>query len=322
MNPPWTPQNFEIQAFSEWLDRDESFSTPYSEKTKRVYCSVVTGLLACMSREGIRSFEEFNTAWVRRFVARNPESGAPYSLSYQTLRASALNIFWFWLLATESVICNPVEQLLGEKRIADRRPAGGMRAKRLPDVLGWEEQRRLLRAVQQSECRTSGRDFALIALALASGVRCEEICTLLLPNVDLEYSRLRVIGKGNKERLIDFSHDSTAVGALETWLVERDLVLRARGEATDRLFVSINGKPMTESLVYQQVAKYLSLAGLTSRARHKGSHLLRHTATSIMFARQVPILQIKENLGHGQLVTTQIYAHLLPSETPRQAAAV
>lgn len=321
MNAFGMPENLDVQSFSAWLDQRENFPTPYSEKTKRVYCSVVTGLLSVLQREGIRTFKEFNTAWVRRFVARNSETDTPYSHSYQILRASALNVFWFWLIKIGATDENPVAQLLDEKRQDTRKPAGGKRAKRLPDVLGWDEQRRLLTAVQQSECRTSVRDYALIALVLATGLRCEEICTLLLPNVTLDYSRLRVIGKGNKERIVDFSHDSQAIGALEMWLLEREHQLCALGEETDVLFISINGKPMTGSLVYQQVAKYLKLAGLTGRSRHRGSHLLRHTATSIMFARQVPVLQIKENLGHEQLVTTQIYAHLLPREIPQQAAA-
>lgn len=322
MNALWTPQNLDVQSFSEWLTRDENFPTPYSEKTKRVYLSVVTGLLTFLLREDIRTFGEFNTAWVRRFTARNPETGTAYSQSYQTLRASALNVFWYWLVEIGVAKENPVALLLEEKRHDTRKPSGGKRSKRLPDVLGWDEQHRLLTAVQQLESRTSVRDYALMSLVLASGLRCEEICTLLRPNIDLDYSRLRVIGKGNKERIVDFCHDFQAVGALEMWLQEREHLLNTLGEETDALFVSINGRPMTGSLVYQQVAKYLKLAGLDVRARHKGSHLLRHTATSIMFARNVPVLQIQENLGHEQLVTTQIYAHLLPRETPRQTAVV
>ena len=322
MNAVVVPQDIDIQRFSTWLDSNDSFQTPYSEKTKRVYRSVVSGLLAFLAREDIRSFGEFNTAWLRRFISRDPETGALYSQSYQILRTSALKIFWFWMVETKAAVDNPVEQLLEEKRRDSKQPAGGKRPKRLPDVLNWEEQRELLAAVQRSESRTSVRDYALISLVLASGLRCEEICTLLCANVDLEYKRLRIIGKGNKERIVDFSHDSQAIGALELWLPERMELLRDVGEENDALFVSVNGKPMTGSLVYQQVSKYLKLAGLNGRARHRGSHLLRHTATSIMFARKVPVLQIQENLGHEQLVTTQIYAHLLPSEIARHSAVV
>lgn len=322
MNIVKTPQEIDLQLFSEWLDGNDNFQTPYSEKTKRVYRSVVVGLLSFFKKEGILSFGEFNTAWVRKFIARNSETGDTYSQSYQTLRASALNVFWFWLVERGTTNENPVSLLIEEKRHDARKPSGGKRPKRLPDVLGWDEQRRLLTTVRQSDGRTSVRDYALIALVLASGLRCEEICTLIRPAVDLDYSRLRVIGKGNKERIVDFCHDTESIGALEMWLLEREHLLRALGEETDALFVSINGRPMTGSLIYQLVAKYIKQAGLSDRARHKGSHLLRHTATSIMFARNVPVLQIQENLGHEQLVTTQIYAHLLPRETPRQAAVV
>lgn len=319
MNTDITPQNIDMQPFFEWLDQNDSFQIPYSDTTKRVYRSVVSGLLNFIRKEDIPSFGEFNMAWVRCFVARSPETGDAYSQSYQTLRASAINVFWFWLIEIGAATDNPVAMLIEKNRLVSRAPSGGNRPKRLPDVLGWDDQRRLLISAQQSEARTSVRDHALIALALASGIRCEEICTLLLPNVDLTYNRLRVTGKGNKERIVDFCHDSQAVGALEMWLLERERLLNALGEKRDALFITLNGKPMTGSLVYQLVAKYLKLAGLNAKARHKGSHLLRHTATSIMFARKVPVLQIQENLGHGNLVTTQIYAHLLPTETLRQA---
>lgn len=325
MNAAVTPQNIDEKPFAEWLDRNESFTVPYSDTTKRVYRSVISGLLSFLQKEDIQSFDEFNLAWARSFIARNPETNANYSLSYQTLRTSALNVFWYWLIEIGAATDNPIATLIQKNRLeAHKRPTGGNRPKPLPYVLGWDDQRKLRKAVQDSDGRTSVRDYALITLALASGIRCDEICTLLLHNVDLEYSHLRVTGKGSKERIVDFSHDSQAAGhavmALEAWLPERERLLRELGKKCDELFITLNGKPMTGSLVYQVVAKYLKLAGL-EKARHKGSHLLRHTATSIMFARRVPVLQIQENLGHGNLVTTQIYAHLLQSERQFQAVA-
>lgn len=326
MNTYVTPQNINEQLFAEWLDQNDSFQIPYSDTTKRVYRSVVSGLLNILRKEDLHSFKEFNMAWARSFIARNPATGDTYSQSYQTLRAAALNVFYYWLIEVGAVADNPIVMLIENNRLSsNKKPSGGNRPKPLPYVLGWEDQRKLRMAVHGSDGRTSVRDYALITLALASGIRCDEICTLLMENVDLTYSRLRVTGKGSKERVVNFSHDSQAAGhavaALEVWLHERELLLKNLGLECDELFVTQNGKPMTGSLVYQVVAKYLTLAGLEAKARHKGAHLLRHTATSIMFARRVPVLQIQENLGHGNLVTTQIYAHLLPSETIYQAAA-
>jgi len=322
VNTTKTPQDINIEHFSVWLAQNENFRTPYSEKTKRVYCSVVTGLINFLKKEEISSFKEFNLPWIKKFIARDPISGDTYSPSYQTLRASALNVFWYWLIELEICKDNLVEVLIEQKRASANKPNGGKRPKRLPDVLGWDEQSKLLKSVIASEGRTSIRDYALITLVLASGLRCEEICTLQINKVDLEYQRLRVIGKGNKERLVDFSHDTKSIQALEMWVTEREEQLKKLGIQTEALFISINGKPMTESLVYQQVAKYLKLAGIDDKERHKGSHLLRHTATSIMFAYNVPLLQIQENLGHEQLVTTQIYAHLLPKKRDQQHANI
>lgn len=80
------------------------------------------------------------------------------------------------------------------------------------------------------------------------------------------------------------------------------------------LFISRAGRRLSGSLVYQQVSRHLQSAGLAGKLKRCGAHVLRHTAASVMFARGVPILQIKENLGHEDLATTQIYAHLLPPE--------
>ncbi|MDH0342124.1 tyrosine-type recombinase/integrase [Chromobacterium haemolyticum] len=298
---------------------DTHFMSPYSPKTRRVYLSVIAGLLQFTEKEDIRHFSEFNKAWLRRFIGWNPDTGKMYSPPYQTLRLSALNIFWHWLVATGVLSGNPVIELIEERR-RDRsgpRPQGGNTPQRLPIVLMWDDQRTLLNTVKRSKLRTSLRDHALIALILATGVRCEEICSLQLSHLDLAYNRLRVIGKGNKERIVVFEHDPEATGVIETWLEERASLLAWLEKDSSYLFISRTGRPLTGSLVYQQVSKFIKSAGLDDKVRRKGPHVLRHTATSIMFARSVPVLQIQENLGHSDLTTTQIYAHLLPQEKAR-----
>lgn len=308
------PSAMTIEKFAKWMD--SHFMSPYSPKTRRVYLSVIAGLLKFSTSHDIRHFSEFNKAWLRRFIGWNPDTGEMYSQPYQTLRASALNIFWHWLVEISVVLDNPVAELIEERRRdrAGPKPSGGKAPQRLPSVLMWEDQHALLDAVKQSKLRTGLRDHALIALILATGVRCEEICSAQLPHLNLSYRRLRIIGKGNKERIVVFEHDLDVVGIIETWLEERASLLAWLGIESNYLFLSRNGRPLTESLVYQQVSKYIKAAGLQYRVNRKGPHVLRHTATSIMFARNVPVLQIQENLGHGDLATTQIYAHLLPQE--------
>lgn len=291
---------------------------PYSEKTRRVYCSVVHSLASFMRTEGLQSLEEFNVAWLRRFLTRGGSSDrSPYSASYQVVRLAALGAFWCWLADALDITDNPVTQHIQERRnLRSRpgRPSGGKRARRLPQVLHWREQRALLSAVQRSHSRAAIRDYAMLSLILATGLRSDEVCRVEVQAVDLAARRLRVVGKGNKERLVDFSHDDAVLGALEMWLAERARLLDAVGGEESCFFLSMTGRRMSGSLVYQQVSRYLRSLGLEERSRGNGAHLLRHTATSIMFARCVPLLQIQENLGHENLATTQIYAHLLPTE--------
>jgi len=125
---------------------------------------------------------------------------------------------------------------------------------------------------------------------------------------------MRVVGKGDTARLIDFSHDDRALAPMRAWLKTRAEVLQQHERESDLLFISRAGRRLSGSLVYQQVSRHLQSAGLAGKLKRCGAHVLRHTAASVMFARGVPILQIKENLGHEDLATTQIYAHLLPPE--------
>jgi len=302
--------------FAAWME--SHFQFPYSIKSQRVYLSIVSSLRAYIQTKDIRSLDEFNAAWVRRFVADKPDGSGVYSPAYRSLRLSAVNLFWNWLMHAGLARSNPAAEVLDERKQQQvgPRPRGGMQPKRLPPVLQWHDQSLLRQAVLKSTGRASVRDYAIICLALASGLRSDELQRLRLPDLEVEHRTLRVIGKGNKERLVRFDHDDLVSDALEAWLAERSLLLPELDVVTDRVFVSLNGRPLTESGIYQQISRYMSLAGLTDRVCRKGPHVLRHTATSIMFARRVPVLQIQDNLGHEDLTTTQIYAHLLSPERP------
>lgn len=308
----------DLSMFRTWLSH--RFSTPYSEKTLRVYLSVVEGVLhgmhcTTLEHPALVSLSKFSSDEVLSLVRKNHQTGELYSPSYQNLRIAALNLFWTWLVEQRVVQDNPILNML-EARVKDRygaRPIGGKHKQRLPSVLMWDDQEKLLRAISETRSRTRLRDLALVRLIMATGVRCEEVCQLGLAHLDLEYFRIRVNGKGNKERLINFEHDENVVRILQDWIRLRSLWLANIGEQSDRLFISTSGRAMTGTLVYQLVSKYISAAALEHRVNRKGPHVLRHTATSIMFAAGVPLLQIKENLGHSDLATTQIYAHLLPA---------
>ena len=227
---------------------------------------------------------------------------------------SALNLFWTWAMDHEYVIDNQIEKLQAE-RTSDRKKfgRGGRKSMRLPKVLSWEQQASLIAACGKNTQRQTGvRDTALVSLLLATGLRREEAAGLQLADCDASRGMLRVIGKGNKERVIRF--DPQDCGVAEA--LEKYIETRPAGERN--LFLARNGRPMTPTMIYQQVTRYL---GDMARAGKvdldaigaKGPHLLRHTAASRMLANGVPILQVQQNMGHSSLLTLQIYAHLLPA---------
>ncbi|HDR9131995.1 MULTISPECIES: tyrosine-type recombinase/integrase [Burkholderia cepacia complex] len=317
------PETLET-GFGAWLG--SGFDHPYSVRTQRVYRSVVRAFLVFAEEHAIGDPGQVNAPWIRLFVvgSRNA-SGDRYSQTYRNVRVAALSAFWEWLILTgrsdQSAIVNYMRMCSTDNSRKIGRPAGGKPPRRLPPVLMWDHQKALLAAAEASDSRTSVRDHAIMALILATGLRSDEVCSLEANMVTLAYRRLRVIGKGNKERLVDFSHAPEAIGVLELWLEERADFLGDAGVESPYFFVTRTGKRLTGSLVYQQVSRYIRVAGLGAvLSRKGGAHVLRHTATSIMFARNVPVLQIQENLGHEDLKTTQIYAHLLPREHEAKAS--
>ncbi len=181
------------------------------------------------------------------------------------------------------------------------------RKKSLPKFLTLEEAQALLDAVRNDrESRHRERDFAIITLFLNCGMRVGELVGINLQDIDPDLRSLRVVGKGNKERMVYLNEACRE--ALAVYLAIR------LGEdcktATDRsLFLSNRMARLSVQGVQVTVQKYLKLAGL--EAKHYSVHKLRHTAATLMYrSGEVDIRVLKDILGHEQLNTTQIYTHV------------
>ncbi len=179
--------------------------------------------------------------------------------------------------------------------------------KALPKFLSLEEARALLSAVlNDPDSRNRERDYAIITLFLNCGMRVGELVGIDLQDIDPSLRSLRVLGKGNKERIIYLNE--ACRDALREYLVIR------KGEkytgCTDRaLFLSNRMARLSIQGVQVTVQKYLKMAGLESR--HYSVHKLRHTAATLMYqSGEVDIRVLKDILGHEQLNTTQIYTHV------------
>jgi len=155
------------------------------------------------------------------------------------------------------------------------------------------------------------RDYCILSLFLNCGLRISELVGLNV--TDIRGEQLRVLGKGNKERMI-FLNDACHQ-ALDDWLVERSGMGLIDKNA---LFVTRqNHKRITTAAVHKLVKKHLTAAGLDST--QYSSHKLRHTAATLMLQNGVDVRTLQEVLGHDHLNTTQIYTHV-DNEDLRTAA--
>lgn len=181
------------------------------------------------------------------------------------------------------------------------------KASTLPKFLTIEESVRLLETVKSdTESATSERDYAIITLFLNTGMRLSELVGLNLASFDSELNTVKVLGKGNKERIIYLNN--AAKSAIKSYLKIR-LDPRFIRTSDKAFFLSRRQQRISNKTVQWVVYKYLELAGLGDRGL--SAHKLRHTAATLMYqSGKVDIRVLKDVLGHEQLNTTQIYTHL------------
>lgn len=170
--------------------------------------------------------------------------------------------------------------------------------KALPRYLSLEESKQLLNAC---DGKNRARDYCIICIFLNCGLRISEIVGLNMSSIGEDY--IRVLGKGNKERMVFIN---SAVRAA----LDEHLSIRKAASAIDEnaLFLSNRRTRITRETVHSMVKKTLVKAGLDSEKY--SSHKLRHTAATLMLQNGVDVRTLQEVLGHEHLNTTQIYTHV------------
>lgn len=234
--------------------------------------------------------------------AINPENPAPdygISASARARKLSAIKSFYKYLtVRTKQLTENPVADLEYPKL-----------RKSLPKYLTMEQSASLLQAVSGPNEK---RDYAILMLFLNCGIRRSELVGLNLS--DVYEDRIRVVGKGNKERFVYFG--SACRKAIDAYLVERSKKILTDNKA---LFGSRDGNRISVTAVHRLVKKALLQAGLDST--QFSAHKLRHTAATMMLSGGVDVKTVQEVLGHENLNTTQIYTHIENTELKIAAEA-
>ena len=208
--------------------------------------------------------------------------------------------------------------------VLDTDPLVGVRSPRrpgrLPRVLSTAEAGRLVSApaaggaeagvAGQAAARRDAlarRDAAILELLYATGMRISELASLSLGRLDVGRRRLRVVGKGNKERELLFG--GPAAAALTAYLAgaRPRLAALSAGSAGDRVFLNAAGTPLTDRGARMVVDKWVGRTGMPPRT---SPHTLRHSFATHLLEGGADLRSVQELLGHANLATTQIYTHL------------
>jgi integrase/recombinase XerC len=199
---------------------------------------------------------------------------------------------------------------LRRRGILDRCPAEELATPKvrrgLPTLLSVDAAKEVVEA-PSDDSPAGVRDRALLELLYGSGLRVSELCALDVESVDLDGATARVLGKGNKERVVPLGR--ACVSALRRWLAERPRMVHPRRGTQDprALFLTVRGARLYTRSVRALVHRY-GASGAGRADLHP--HALRHTCATHMLDGGADLRAIQELLGHASLSTTQRYAHV------------
>jgi integrase/recombinase XerD len=204
-----------------------------------------------------------------------------------------LRIFFRWLAGTGILEKDPSAFL--------EMPRQGLS---LPHVLDQKTVSNLLESIDVQDIPLGCRDRVLLEMIYACGMRVSEIINCKLESFDKDEAFVRVLGKGDKTRLVPIGR--SALDALQMYL-EKGRPKLVRTGTKNHIFLTVRGRPLTRERVRQILRERARAAGLE---QHVFPHILRHSFATHLLENGADLRIIQEMLGHADISTTQIYTHL------------
>jgi len=262
-----------------------------AENSVEAYAADINFFLTYITTQKKRTLNGVDLTAIHSFLEQGREQKQVGNRT-NARRISALKSFFTFLLRENLVTHNPFSTV--------DLPRSG---KSLPKALSQSEVKRLL-APANSPTPIAARDNAMLFLLYSTGLRVSELVQLPLNGCNLAAGFVRVIGKGNKERLIPFGDQ--AKEKIEQYLkTSRPLILK--GKRSNYLFITARGSCMSRLRFWQIVRKTAQSAGI-----EKGisPHMLRHSFATHLLSHGADLRAVQMMLGHADIATTQIYTHI------------
>ena len=272
-----------IAPFLQYLKSEKR----YSSHTLRAYQSDLEQLMAYLdaAESGLpkAGYKQLR-AWFAELIAQG------LSTRSVNRKISSASAYYRYLVREGALKQNPVERVVSPKN-----------AKRLPFFYKEQQLHKLLDSAVD-EGYEARRDHAIIELLYGTGMRLSELVGLRVGDVSLSSQAVKVLGKGNKQRIIPLSPN--LCGELEGYLGALRQSFAAPGDSA--LFRTAKGKPVSADLVYKIVRRSLTEQGIVGK---KSPHVLRHSFATHMLNNGADLNSIKDLLGHSSLSATQVYTH-------------
>ncbi len=267
----------------------------YSQRTEGNYRSQLKFFIEYLESLPLEDLNQIDRETLHQYqlcLYGQEKKGKPLTMETQYARLVPVKAFFRWLVKSGCFLYDPAAGLQFP-RIKKNLPRGIMSKKEINRVLSQPD----------PESPLGLRDKAILELLYSTGIRNAELRNLTIFDANIGHGELRINqGKGKKDRVVPIGE--IAGQYLKTYLNNsRPRLVKDRQE-NNRLFVSINGQPLTGACLVWLVVKYVRKAGIDRRIT---PHAFRHTCATHMLKGRSNLRYIQELLGHGSIATTQIY---------------
>ncbi len=275
-----------LQHFAEYL----KFQKRYSQHTIISYQTDLVAFFDFIELTfGNTALPDIKATFIRTWLAKLKEEGMEAKSINRKI--STLKSFFKYQLKEERITVSPMGTIVSLKL-----------NKRLPQFVEKEDINTLFSYVEFPDDWQGKTDRILLQLLYNTGIRQAELVSLKESQVDAYKNSIKVLGKGNKERIIPVSNE--LMGFLKDYVAEKRKTFEKYD--ADILLINEKGKKLYPKYVYNAVKKYLSKITTISK---KSPHVLRHTFATHLMNNGADLNAVKELLGHSSLAATQIYTH-------------
>ena len=267
--------------------------TYYIKLEKKLSDNTVEAYLRDLRQIASYMESEFSLSDPEKVLPQHVESFLAYIYDKGTEKATQARI----LSGVKSFLNDRIESLPTE--FIDTPKIG----RKLPDVLSVEEIEAVLGSIDLSN-KFGHRNKAMIETLYSCGLRVSELISLRISDLFFQDGFIRVIGKGDKQRLVPVSR--SAVELIDLYLEQRKM-LEVDARHADTLFLNNKGRGLTRVMVFHIIKEAAKAAGITKSI---SPHTFRHSFATHLLEGGASIRQVQEMLGHESILTTEIYTHL------------